>query len=158
RLGNSMSFQYWRDPSLPATQAELLLSRIVYTAAFLIDGRLTVEFRYDTRPDPARRFVHGMEILSPKRLARIVTPGPAAAGETWPASAADAYVPPGAMSAPAVRRYDFTYDTSAFTSRSRLIGVQTCDPFGKCLPATTFTYSNASPSFELVSQGQINVQ
>jgi hypothetical protein len=160
RVGNYMTFTYWRDPSLAVGKVESLLSRIDYVG-FVSPAAAptrTVEFRYEWRPDPSRKFMHGVEVSSRWRLARILTHGPAAAGESWPASPPETTLVPVAMTAPTVRRYELSYDASAFTGRSRLKQVRTCDPFGACLPATQLTYSDASPTFPESDQGDFYAQ
>jgi RHS repeat-associated protein len=90
------------------------------------------------RPDRTADFVGGLRIENTALLGRITARGPGADG-----------------SLSVLRRYELRYSTGSLpsegTARSRLESIEECDGGNACKPLTSFSYSSASPPFELIT-------
>lgn len=99
RAANAIDYAYQHIGS-----GEYVLSTIFYTGYQSTLGDRKVVFQYETRPDPARRYLAGGLIRSTRRLLAIESQ----VGSTQ------------------VRRYTLGYDQSAHTNRSLLATVTEC--------------------------------
>jgi RHS repeat-associated protein len=129
--GNYISYRY----QAPTGTGEHVLQQIRYTgndAAGLVPYN-AVNFSYETRADTYRGYFFGALIQRSQRLKTI---------EAVVNTAADGTA--GAV----VRRWNVAYVYSATSGRSLVQSVTDCDGGGSaaCLPATTFQWTQRSPS------------
>ncbi len=126
--GNSMSYGYCFAESDDGFTAEYALDEINYTGFGGEEGTRVVSFVYGTKePDDVRRIYTGkMALQSALRLDEVQTH----------------------VNNELVRRYEFSYEQSETTGRTRLTSVQECGADGGCKPETRFQYGHAVRGFD----------
>lgn len=112
--GNYIAFTYFEDNA----NGEHRITRIDYTgnAAASVSPYNTVEFQYETRPDPSSGYLAGSLNQQTQRLLHILT-------RTGGAPVMD---------------YGLNYEIGTTTGRSRLSSLTQCAATGDCLNPTTF--------------------
>jgi hypothetical protein len=145
-VGNYMDFQYeqrdvaWGSQTAGGAGHEWNLTEIRYTGSAAQAPMNRVVFEYDDRPDTPNQaqdrseaYHNGAKNVSIRLLKKIHT------YINWPA--AQAAQPAGAIRTKVLK---LTYDNGPRSGRSRVVGIAECMGANeqKCLPATTFSYSD----------------
>lgn len=123
--GNYLTISYYNN----AATGEAYPTRIDFTgnASASLTPYNSVRFEYEDRDDDITQYASGATILTTKRLKRLKTYQGAST---------------------VVRVYELAYGTGSSTQRSRVTSIKLCDGSGtNCLPATTFSMTEASLSF-----------
>ncbi|MEY2920615.1 MAG: hypothetical protein RL261_1920 [Pseudomonadota bacterium] len=119
RQSNSITFVWGEDVS----NGGVRLEGVHYTGSAGVDGPYFVDLQYQARTDVDVGYTGGSQVREVNRLTAVDV----------------------SYNGATVRRYNFSYDTSTATGRERLYSVQECAGASlDCVPATTFTYQNAS--------------
>jgi len=123
--GNYLTVSYTEDNA----NGETLVSRIDYTGNATTTPALTpyasVQFTYETRPDPSIAYLAGSLIKSTKRMTNVKT----YAGATL------------------VKDYRLTYESSPLVNKSRLKTITECALDNACLSAISLAWSSSSAGF-----------
>ena len=111
--------------------AEYALDEIRYTGFVGEEGTRAVSFVYGTKdPDDVRKtYSARMEFQNALRLDEVQT----------------------SVDGELVRRYEFSYEQSEKTGRTKLISAQECAADGACKPETRFQYPKSTTGFEHVA-------
>jgi RHS repeat-associated protein len=122
--GNQIRYTYDDDDAMAdGSEVAWRLERIDYGWGAQATARRRVELRYEWRPDPIVRYVHGVKFVTRSRLVGVdmYAPNPVSVEKVW--------------------RYDLDYTESAETGRSLLAAVKTCDAFDSCSWTRSFRYT-----------------
>lgn len=121
------------DPArwMPCFAYEKRLASITYThgPGALDAAQRAISFQYEARPDTDLAYVAGFAVKRTGRLLAIT--------ETAPAPITPA----------AVHSYEFAYDASSVSGRSRLSSITECDGGGACKLPTRFEYERGDETF-----------
>ena len=122
-VGNYLTVAYNND----AVNGQAYPTRIDYTgnAGEQLSPYNSVRFEYETRPDLIEKYVSGSVVKTTVRLKKIKT----------------------YQGATVVKSYELTYGVGSSTNRSRVTQIKLCDGAGLCLPATSFSMTDASFGF-----------
>lgn len=120
--GNYISYTYNSN----AATGESYISRIDYggNVGAGLSHKNSVIFDYNSRPDLERTYLKGGVFHLGVRIASIRTQ----------------------VDGVGVRRYNFSYSSSAATGRSLLTKISSCTAAGQCLPDVSFSWFNPSSS------------
>lgn len=140
--GNYMTYDYLRSPGAPQIDhfVEWELRQIDYTGSGATLPSRSVVFNYSPRTRPLTSYLRGVAIKSTLVLQSIVTYAQSQAVRTYHFG----YNNP-----------DGTFSAGKLSHRVRLASVQACASAGGCLPATTFNYSEATPTFTETDLGTL---
>ncbi len=129
--GNAMTYGYCFAESDEGFTAEYALDEIRYTGFDGEQGTRAVSFVYSTKDADDVRTVYsgGMAFQSALRLDEVQT----RVGDDL------------------VRRYEFGYEQSETTGRTRLVTTQECGADGACKPENRFQYAKSTRGFEHVA-------
>ncbi|MDX1252252.1 MAG: hypothetical protein IDH49_08420 [Gammaproteobacteria bacterium] len=124
RSGNYLTVSYNKN----AANGEHYPQRIDYTAnaSTGLAANRAVVFGYEGRSDVETAYVGGVKTQTAVRLNRV---------QAW-------------LGTGVVREYRLTYDASAATGRSRVVGVQECGGDGVCLGTTVLGWAGGGSVFE----------
>lgn len=108
RNGNRIEYGYTQAPTSTAPQADLgayYPARIRYTVRQDAPARYSVDFHYETRPDPIANYIGGHPVIISSRLKQITTSVDAPQGLTN------------------IRTYTMNYETGKATGLSRIVSI-----------------------------------
>ena len=133
RSGNAILYSYKED--LPTdTNGSYRPWKVQWNNRVGVAPLYTLEFIYETRPDPLHAYVAGGLATETQRLTRVdVT-----------------------YNATITRRYSISYVTSSTSARSRVSQIQECGLAGDCYPATAFSYHGGAAGYALATSSQAN--
>ncbi|HAD24763.1 MAG TPA: hypothetical protein DCF61_03395, partial [Alphaproteobacteria bacterium] len=126
--GNATSVSYFAD----ASSGEYYPTSVDYTRndAQSLSAQRSVRFAYAQRPDPVRRYLGGSQISLTKRMTEITTHVVVDGQDQT------------------ILTYNFAYEQSSWTKRSRLTSITLCDAAGICFPPTRFSWQTETGNFQ----------
>lgn len=139
RNGNRIEYAYTQAPISADPQADLgayYPARIRYTVRQDAPARYSVDFHYETRPDPVANYIGGYPVIISSRLKQITTSVDAPLGSTN------------------IRAYTMDYETGKATGFSRIVSITESGaaPDGLAFtPARIVWQDTGSPGFDIDS-------